>query len=194
MAIVSKKSQMVGQVKSQSNLQKLLLPSEFHPHGRVKLDPETNMPEMPKRNVLHKTIIKKSGRAIEIEVNGGHALAKNSVWRAALAGPTRYIWKMLRDELKFRMEGPDRRGRRPSSVPTLMYEETNEARLFVAYIIAEAQESRGVLPDDFLNPKYDHGLRDKFAAIDEGFYEWLKTQEKDLPLPKLTEVYQFLPA
>src|SRR3990167_208797 len=131
MAIARKSKGQIGQIKSQANLQLLLIPTDIHPQGRVKLDPETNMPVRPKRNVLYMTTIRKNGVERQIEVNGGHAKSDNSVWRVALAGPTRYIWKYLRDELKYKLEGGDARGRKKISTPILTTEEMYEARLFV---------------------------------------------------------------
>lgn len=194
MAIVNKKKGITRRIISQANLQLLLLPSEFHPNGRVQLDPKTRMPERPDRNILYTTEIEKKGKVIEVEVNGGHALEKGSVWRVALKGPTRFIWKMLRDELHYRIDGPDRKGRKSVTAPRLLTAEMSEARMYVAWLLLEAEKGTTILPDDFLSQKYDNGMRETFAKLDAKFYKWLEQQETPPELAKLTDVYHFLPA
>ena len=182
MALGKMKARTEGRVITQVNLQNLLLPSEFHPEGRVKLDPKTQMPVMPKRNVLYMDTVKQTGRPRE--VNGGLALKDGSVWRTALAGPSRYIWKMMRDELAFRFKGS-----RVTTAPELMEGEAIEARQFVTYALREK-----ALPHDFLNKKYDHDqkTRDMFRDVDEKFYVWKDKQDK-VELSQLSEVFAFLP-
>lgn len=187
MAIVAKKRRTEGRVITQVNLQKLLIPTEFHPKGRVQLDAATGMIKGPRNNVLYKTRKKIGGREIELPVNGGHAKNEGSVWRVALNGPARYFWKMLRDEMAYRL-----RGSRAITAPKLEDAELLEARQFVAYLLAKQAEGEKVLPGDFLNPKYDHGMRETFEEINKGFYKWIKKQE-NLELPPLQAVFQFLP-
>lgn len=187
MAIVAKKRRTEGRIITQVNLQKLLIPTEFHPKGRVQLDVETGMIKGPRNNVLYKTKKKIGGREIELPVNGGHAKNDGSVWRVALNGPARYFWKLLRDEMAYRL-----RGSRSISAPKLVDEELVEAREFVAYLLAKKAEQKDILPGDFLNAKYDHGMREDFEEINKGFYAWKKKQDK-IELPTLQAVFQFLP-
>ena len=186
MAIVAKRRNYQAVKQSQPALERLLVPTDIHPRGRVQIDPKTGMPYMPRRNILYMNRIRRRGQEINVEVNGGHAKADGSVWRIALAGPTRFIWKMLRDELAYRL-----RGFRVFSAPSLTDEEMVEARQFVAYLIANNKDA---LPPDFLNTKYDHGMREIFSGIDKQFYAWLKKQEKLTELPKLNEAFFVLPA
>lgn len=187
MAIVAKKRRTEGRVITQINLQKLLIPTEFHPKGRVQIDTATGMVVGPRNNVLYKTKKKIGGREVELPVNGGHAKTEGSVWRVGLSGPARYFWKMLRDEMAYRL-----RGSRAITAPKLMDEELQEAREFVAYLLTMKADNKEVLPGDFLNPKYDLGMRDIFSSINKGFYAWKKKQDK-IELPPLQAVYQFLP-
>ena len=192
MAIVKKrpKTQHFSPQMSEPHLPSLLIPTEFHPNGRVQLDPVTRMVRMPARNILYKTKVKVHGMEREIEVNGGHAKADGSVWRIALAGPTRYFWKFLRDELAYKL-----RGSHSISAPMLTDEEIMEARQFVAYLLKMKEEGTSVLPGDFLNKKYDNGLREQFAGIDKQFYAWLKKQDLKMEeLPSIQAVFAFLPA
>lgn len=191
MAIVSKRRNSERKVVTQINLQKLLLPTDFHPEGRVQLDPVTRMPANPRNNVLYRTKRRVHGREVEMDVNGGHAKQPGSAWRVALKGPARYFWKLMRDELAYRL-----RGSRSITAPKLNDEELLEARQFVAFLQASSKEGATVLPGDFLNPKFDHGMRDDFKALDEQFYKWLKkADKKDLEsLPRLQEVFAFLPS
>lgn len=189
MAIKARGLKQEGRMISNYNLQNLLLPSEFHPTGRIKVDPTTGLPIGPKNNVLYTNAKRMpSGRVREIPVNGGHAKADGSVWRVALAGPTRYIWKLMRDELAYRL-----RGSRSITAPTLTDEETAEARLFVAFLLATSKEGATVLPQNFLDKKTDFGMRETFAQIDEQFYKWLKKQDKTPEMPNIAAVFQFLP-
>ena len=185
MAIVAKRRNFQAVNQSQPALERLLIPSDIHPNGRVQIDPKTGMPYMPQRNVLFKSKITRRGVTKEIDVNGGHARKDGSVWRIALGGPTRYMWKLLRDELAYRL-----RGFRVFSAPALDDGEILEARQFVAFLLA----NKDALPMDFLNSKYDHGLRELFAGIDKKFYTWLKKQEKLTDLPKLSDAFFVLPA
>ena len=184
MPIAKKTRRKEGQVKSQANLQKLLIPTDIHPTGRVTIDPKTGMPKAPKRNVLGYG--ERAGK--KIEINGGHALADDSVWRIALGGPARWYWKVMRDELSRRLHG-----KTAISAPTLTDGEMREARLFTAYCLKMREEGKKVVPDDFLNKKYDLELKDTFNEINKGFYSWLK-DNKDAELAKVTDIFAFLPA
>lgn len=176
-----RRAQTEGRVKSQANLQKLLLAD------RVKIDPVTKMPVMPRRNVLYMDTVKMTGR--QREVNGGHAKADNSIWRIALGGPARYVWKLMRDETNARIKGT-----RVISAPTLTEEEHREAREFVSYLLSLRAENKSPLPDDFLSQKYDYDqkTRETFGRLDEEFYVWKKKQEK-VELARLSDVFAFLP-
>lgn len=182
MALGKMKQRTEGRVITQVNLQKLIMPSEAHPEGRVQLDPKTHMPKMPKRRVLHMDVVKATGRPRE--VNGDHALADDSVWRIALGGPSRYIWKFMRDEINHRLKGT-----RSISAPMLTEEEALEARQFVTFLIATKS-----LPSDFLSKKYDQDqkTKDMFQEVDKKFYDWKKKQEK-IELSQITEVFAFMP-
>lgn len=182
MALGKMKTRTEGRVITQVNLQKLLMPSEFHPEGRVKLDPKTRMPEMPKRRVLYMDKVRATGR--DREVNGGHALANDSVWRTGLGGPARYIWKFMRDEMNYRLKGS-----RVISAPPLTEEESLEARQFVTFCLSEK-----ALPSDFLSKKYDQDqkTREMFRDLDKKFYAWKEKQEK-VELSQYSEVFAFLP-
>lgn len=177
MAVGKQKRRTEGVVKSQANLQKLLI------KGRVTIDPATNMPKMPRRNVLYMDTVPGTNRPRE--VNGGHAKADNSVWRTALGGPARYIWKILHDELTYRIKNT-----RSISAPSLVVEEMQEAREFVTCLL----EKGITLPDDFLNSKhdYDQKTRELFRELDKQFYAWKGTKEK-VELAKITDVFAFLP-
>ena len=179
MAIGKMKRKTEGRVITQTNLQKLLL------SGRVTIDPETKMPYMPKRNVLYMDTVPNSRRPRE--VNGGHAKTDGSVWRVALAGPARYIWKLMKDEVNYRVFN-----KRVISAPILTQEEMQEAREFVTFVLEKRKESESVLPDDFLNEKYDFGKRSTFNEIDKHFYKWKKSQNK-IELSRLSDVFAFLP-
>lgn len=182
MALGKMKARTEGRVITQVNLQKLLMPSEFHPDGRVQLDPKTRMPKMPKREVLYMDTVKATGRPRE--VNGSHALAEGSVWRTGLAGPSRYIWKFMRDEMNYRLKGS-----RVISAPILTEEEAKEARQFVTFVMMEK-----ALPADFLSKKYDNDqkTRQMFRETDAKFYAW-KDKQENVELSQLTEVFAFLP-
>jgi len=176
------KARTEGRVITQVNLQKLLMPSEFHPDGRVQLDEKTHMPKMPKRRVLYMDTVKATGRSRE--VNGGHALKDGSVWRTGLGGPSRYIWKLMREELLFRTKGE-----RVSLAPSLAEEESVEAREFVTFALTEK-----ALPHDFLAKKYDHDKKtgEMFNEVDAKFYKWKEKQER-VELSKLSDAFAFLP-
>src|SRR3990167_10193675 len=134
-------------VDTQVNLQKLLIA------GRIQLadlDPKTKMVKMPPRNVLYEAKIPNSQRMRE--VNGGHAKAEGSVWRIALGGPARYIWKIMRDQCNYVIQG-----KRSISAPPLTMEEMKEAREFVTFALDARKEQKSIVPDDFLNDKYDNG-------------------------------------
>lgn len=183
MALGKMKTRTEGRVITQVNLQNLIMPSDLHPKGRVELDPTTHMPKMPKRNVLYTDIVKNTGRTRE--VNGGHALAGGSVWRTALAGPSRYVWKVMRDELNYRTKG-----KRVITAPDLTEEESVEAREFVTFALAEK-----ALPHDFLSKKYDYDVKTRtmFKEVNDRFYTWKAKQDKEIELSKITEVFRFLP-
>lgn len=125
--------------------------------GRIKLTPTGEVEGAPKNNVLRinkKKIYHESGVVIaeqEIEVNGGHVLAPNSVWRIALGGPKKYHEKVLKDEERKRV-----RGGNDISAPEL---EEAEAKEYADY-------------KDFLKEK---GLT---IAENEAFYAWLKAPKK----------------
>jgi hypothetical protein len=181
MAVGKMKRRTEGRVITQSNLQKLLL------KGRVKIDPATNMPVMPKRNVLMMGV---SPHQRPMEINGGHAKADDSVWRVALGGPSRFVWKFMKDEVDYRVKGG---GTRVISAPVLTQEEVIEAREFVTYVLEKRKEDKSVLPDDFLNDKYDYGKRELFAEMDKGFYKWKEKYGKKVELSKLSDLFAFLP-
>ena len=169
-------------VQTQVNLQKLLL------SGRLKLadlDPKTSMPKMPRRNVLYEVKLKGTNRMIE--ANGGHAKAEGSVWRIALAGPARYIWKIMRDEANYRVYG-----KRSISAPPLMPEEMIEARQFVTFVLDARKEQKSIVPDDFLSDKYDDKKTELFGEMNKKFYKWLGKSEK-IELARLTDIFAFLP-
>ena len=190
MAIVAKRRNFQAVVQAQPSLHKLLIPTEFHPHGRVQINPVTGMVDMPQRNILYMNKIRRRGREIEVEVNGGHAKADKSVWRLALSGPARYFWKLMRDEMMYKL-----RQTRTISAPVLEDAEMMEARQFVSYLLARKEKGEKALPEDFLNQKYDHGMREKFEEINKGFYDWLKKSSTKIgDLPKITDVFVFLPA
>ena len=92
------------------NLEKLLMPTKHHPHGRVQIDPETGLVRNPRNNVLYvkeKIIRHESGAEIgklEIPVNGGHAHEPGSVWRTGLRGPKKYHEKVLKDDETYRLK------------------------------------------------------------------------------------------
>ena len=188
MPIVGKQKRLEGRVMSQPNIPKLMLPSEFHPNGRIQIDPVTKRPVSPDRNVLYKKEINRRGAKMVIEVNGGHALKEGSVWRIALGGPSRYLWKFMRDQMHYKMHG----SRSISAPKELMDGEMKEARAFVTYMKEEMVKGNLVVPEDFLNKKYDLSLKGEFVKINEKFYEWLAKQEK-VELSPLTDVYAFLP-
>ena len=177
------KARTEGSVKSQINLQKLILPSEFHPNGRIQLDEKTRMPKMPKRTVAYKDVVKRTGK--EREVNGGHALAEDSVWRTGLGGPARYFYKLMRDQLHFKMKGV-----RITTAPDLGEDEAKESRQFVTFALTTK-----ALPSDFLNKKYatDIKHRGMFSDLDKKFYAWME-EHKDAELSKVTDIFAFLPA
>ncbi len=177
------KARTEGRVISQVNLQKLLMPTEFHPDGRVQLDAKTRMPKMPKRNIAYKDVVKRTGK--EREVNGGHALAEDSVWRTGLGGPARYIYKYMRDQLHYKMKGS-----RVTTAPDLVEDEAKESRQFVTYALTTK-----ALPHDFLNKKYDTDIkhREMFRDLDKKFYAWMEEQ-KDVELSRVTDIFAFLPA
>lgn len=189
MAIVAKKRKIEGQLKGpQPNVLKLLTPTEFHPNGRIQM--EAGRIKGPKNSVLYKTTRRtQNGQTVEQVVNGGHALADNSVWRIALSGPARYFWKLMREETAYRL-----RGSKAIIAPRLTDGELLEARQFVAYLLVMQTEGKEGLPQDFLNRKFDHGMHERFAKINEGFYAWLKKQKDLKDLPPVTAVFTFLPA
>ncbi len=189
MAIVAKKRKVEGQLKGpQVNVLKLMQPTDIHPNGRIQLDAATGTIKGPRNNVLYKTKKRINGREVELSVNGGHARATDSVWRIALSGPSRYFWKLMRDEMAYRL-----RGIRSTSAPKLDDGELLEARQFVAYLLDTKAANEQVLPADFMNKKHNHGMRDIFTAIDAGFYAWLKKQENLTDLPPVTAAFVFLP-
>ncbi len=169
-------------VQTQVNLQKLLIGGRL---TLADLDPKTSMPKMPPRNILYEAKVPNSQRMRE--VNGGHAKADDSVWRIALAGPARYIWKIMRDECNYRVYG-----KRVISAPPLMPQEMIEARQFVAFVLAARQEQKSIVPDDFMSDKYDNGKKELFDDMNKKFYKWLEKNEK-VELARLTDIFAFLP-
>lgn len=120
---------------------------------RLKLDENGDPVGVPKNNVIGKNTkkIKMNGivvKEIEIDVNGGHAKAVGSVWRAGLAGPKKYHLKKLLDK-----ENRVRIGEnyRPIS-PELEKEEFNEYQQYLKFLEETSQE----------------------IAENEDFYKWLK--------------------
>lgn len=194
MAIVGARVNRQPVKQSQPDIARLLIPTEFHPNGRIQIDPSTGMVRMPKRNVLYKTKKRVRGVVKEVEENGGHAKADDSVWRIALGGPARYFWKLLRDEMSYRL-----RGSKSVSAPTLTDEELTEARQFVAFLLDAKSKNESVLPQNFLKTttgrEYDHGVtkRDEFREIDRAFSSWLKKKDGALTdLPQITDAFFLL--
>jgi len=183
MALGVMKARTEGRVKTTVNLQNLLLPTEFHPKGRVVLDPKTNMPKVPKREILYMDTVKATGR--KREVNGGHAKKEGSVWRTALRGPSRYLWKAMRDEMNYRVKNT-----RCITAPELVEEEAYEARQFITYALVTK-----ALPYDFLGKKHDHDkkTREMFDKVDAAFYKWKDAQKEEVELGRISEVFKFLP-
>jgi hypothetical protein len=112
----------------------------------------------------------------------------DGIWRTALAGPTRYVWKLLKDEQNFRIDGV-----RPKSAPKLSPAEMTDARRFATYILEMKKEGKTVLDEDFLYEKYDQGpqMRAKFKKIDEGYFKW-REKNKDVELTPLTDLFAFV--
>lgn len=189
MAIVAKKRKVEGQLKGpQPNVLKLLTPTEFHPNGRIQM--EAGRIKGPQSNIIAKLTRKtQDGRTVELPVNGGHVRADGSVWRVALRGPARYVWKLMRDEMAYRL-----RGSKAITAPRLVDEEFLEARQFAAFLLAKQAEGKSALPPDFLNRKFDLGMRERFDEIDAAFYAWRKKQDKLTDLPPVTAVFALLPA
>lgn len=144
-----------------ADVEKLLEHTDIHPEGRIQIDPATGKIRNPKNNVLFKkkVQVKLDGMTVaekEIEVMGGHVKAENSVWRIALKGPSRYHWKVIQDDERFRF-----RGIASKSAPVLENEELKEYQYFRVFL-AET----GMIVEE-----------QKWDETDKQFYAWLKKQD-----------------
>lgn len=103
--------------------------------GRIKLTsdgkvvgvPENNVLRVNKKKIIHEGVVLKE---IEIPVNGGHAKAEGSVWRAALKGPKKYHEMVLLDR-----EFIERTGKKEHTMaPQLEAEEFAEYKKYLEFL------------------------------------------------------------
>lgn len=191
MAVGKIRTKTENKMTTQINLQRLLIPTEYHPRGRVQIDAKTGLVMGPRNGILYRQKkIGRDGREVERIVNGGHATNPGNLWRTALNGPARYIWKLMRDELAWRL-----RGQRLLAAPILTDEEYKDARLFVLWLLEKRKKGENVIPDDFLNKKYDLDKMETFRKIDGEYRTWAdKLETMPDTLPAVTAVFELLPA
>lgn len=161
------------------NLEKLLIPTEFHPRGRIQIDPETGQVAGAKNNIIdykERIIRHESGVEIgrvKIAVNGGHVTEEGSIWRIGLKGPAKYHYRVLDDAYKLRA-----RGKQDRSAPELEYEEAKEYHLFIEYLRKEGLKK--AVDEQLEGKKMSPQLQEDFETLNSAFYDWLKAKKAEV--------------